>query len=446
MADAHPLRAALSVRGFRQLLTVRACSQFGDGIFQAALAGSVLFNPERQAGAFAVAVGTAVLLLPYSLLGPYVGVLLDRWSRRSVLVASSVARAVLVIPAALLTGVAEQGGLFLVAALVVIGLKRFFLSAVSAATPHVVDDDRLVTANAVSATLGSIAFSAGLGCALVLVQTVVSAGYHGYAIVAALAPVGYVVGAVVGHRAFGAHQLGPDARARPSTGVWASIVVVGRGMVRGFGHLAARRAAAYALAAQTAFRVLFGVLTLALLLLYRNYFTGDGDVDGSLTALTGVFVTGAVGVFAGAALTPWCTRRIGRWQWVSVVLVAAAVVLVGFGLPFLAPLLLVVVFVLNVAAQSIKIVVDTLIQKECADEYRGRVFSVGDTTFNLAYVAGVFLAALTLPADGRSPVALAAVALGLAALAGGYAYASHRQARGRDTEGDPGKAAASATA
>src|ERR1043165_403932 len=170
MADAHPLRAALSVRGFRHLLTVRACSQFGDGIFQAALAGSVLFNPERQAGAFAVAAGTAVLLLPYSLLGPYVGVLLDRWRRRSVLVAASVARAVLVIPAALLTGVAAQGGLFLVAALVVIGLKRFFLSAVSAATPHVVDDHRLVTANAVSATLGSIAFSAGLGCALVLVQ------------------------------------------------------------------------------------------------------------------------------------------------------------------------------------------------------------------------------------------------------------------------------------
>ncbi|WP_327001870.1 MFS transporter [Dactylosporangium sp. NBC_01737] len=441
MADAHPLRLALSVRGFRRLLSVRACSQFGDGIFQAALAGSVVFNPERQASALAVAVATAVVLLPYSLLGPYVGVLLDRWSRRSVIVASAVVRAVLVIPAALLTGVADQGVGFLAVALTVIGLKRFSLAAMSAATPHVVDERRLVTANAVSGTTGSIAFSAGLGCALVLVQTVVSAGYQGYGIVAALALVWYVVAAVVGYRAFEPHQLGPDVRTRPRGGLGAAVVEVGRGMLSGFGHLAARRAAASALAAQTAFRVLFGILTLALVLLFRNYFTGDGDVEGSLTALTGVFVTGAVGVFVGAALTPWFTRRIGSRQWITAVLTVAAVALLGLGLPFIAPLLLAVVFVLNVAAQSVKIVVDTLIQQEYADEYRGRIFSVNDTTFNLAYVAGMFLAAVTLPETGHSPMMLVAVALSLAAVAAGYGYVT-----GRCPAEDPGENAATATA
>ena len=39
-------------------------------MFQAALGGAVLFNPERQADPLAVAAGLAVLLLPYSLIGP----------------------------------------------------------------------------------------------------------------------------------------------------------------------------------------------------------------------------------------------------------------------------------------------------------------------------------------------------------------------------------------
>ena len=52
---------------FRRLLAVRLAGQFGDGVFQASLAGAVLFNPERQASAADLAAGFAVLLLPYSL-------------------------------------------------------------------------------------------------------------------------------------------------------------------------------------------------------------------------------------------------------------------------------------------------------------------------------------------------------------------------------------------
>src|SRR5687768_7901803 len=101
--DTHNLRAVLAVRGLRRLLAVRLVSQFADGMFQAALAGSVLFNPDREAGALAIASGSAVLLLPYSVIGPYVGVFLDRWSRRQVLVWTNLLRAALVVPTALLT-------------------------------------------------------------------------------------------------------------------------------------------------------------------------------------------------------------------------------------------------------------------------------------------------------------------------------------------------------
>ena len=46
------------------------------------LAGAVLFDPEHQARAADIAAGFAVLLLPYSFVGPFAGVLLDRWWRQ----------------------------------------------------------------------------------------------------------------------------------------------------------------------------------------------------------------------------------------------------------------------------------------------------------------------------------------------------------------------------
>src|SRR5438874_1748964 len=102
------LRATLSSRDFRRLLGVRLSSQLVDGLFQAGLAGSLLFNPQKAASASAVAAGFAVLLLPYSFVGPYVGVFLDRWSRRTVIYWANLTRACLVLPTALLIWYGQQ--------------------------------------------------------------------------------------------------------------------------------------------------------------------------------------------------------------------------------------------------------------------------------------------------------------------------------------------------
>jgi hypothetical protein len=63
------VRSLLDRSEFRRLLAARLSAQFGDGVLQAALAGTVLFNPQRAADPVAVAAGFAVLLLPYSLVG-----------------------------------------------------------------------------------------------------------------------------------------------------------------------------------------------------------------------------------------------------------------------------------------------------------------------------------------------------------------------------------------
>jgi MFS family permease len=404
-------------------------SQGADGLFQAGLAGSVLFNPDRNASPLAIASGFALLLLPYSVIGPYVGVFLDRWSRRTVVFLTNVLRAGLVVPGALMIYFGSEGPLFALVAFAIIGLNRFFLSGLSAATPHVVADRRLVTANAISGTLGSIAFSAGLGVAAVLVNTALPATFHGYAVVAGLAPLGYLASGILAQVSYRRDELGPDAVERPHESILTGIVTVSRGMVDGIRHLARQKGAVYLVLAQAGHRGCYGVLTLATLLLYRNYFTAGSHLQDSTRGLAMVFASASLGVLLAAFVTPPVARRIGGWRWVAYLLGSAGVVLLAFALPFKASLLLVAVFYLNLTSQSIKIVVDTALQHECADEYRGRVFSVNDTSFNLALVAGLFAGALTLPDNGRSIPAIGLIALGYAALAAWYAIVGGAWAR-----------------
>jgi predicted MFS family arabinose efflux permease len=108
---------------------------------------------------------------------------------------------------------------------------------------------------------------------------------------------------------------------------------------------------------------------------------------------------------------------------------ALAVVVPGLGLPYRQTLLVVAVATVGMVTQGTKIVVDTALQVECADDFRGRVFSVNDTAFNLCFVGGLFLGALVLPADGHSPGVLVAIAAVYAAVAVWYAVVGGRHAR-----------------
>src|ERR1700737_4125419 len=85
-------RSVRSLPDFWRLLELRTASQFADGLFQAGLAGALLFNPERATRPLAIAGAFAVLFLPYSLLGPFAGALMGRWDRRLGLIAANVGR------------------------------------------------------------------------------------------------------------------------------------------------------------------------------------------------------------------------------------------------------------------------------------------------------------------------------------------------------------------
>jgi hypothetical protein len=400
-----------------------------DGLFQAALAGSLLFNPERGANAIAIATGFTILLVPYSAIGPYVGVFLDRWSRRRVVSTANLIRAVLVIPAALLIWHGVESLACAILALIIIGINRFFLTGLVASVPHVVASEMLVTANAVFGTLGVAIYSVGVGGAALVVNTVLHKSFHGYAALAAMTALGYAGTALLTRAGFGAWELGPDETERDTGSVLAAIVAVGREMVAGARHLAGRRGAAYVLVVQGGGRFLFGVLTMLTLLLYRRYFTTGEDYSRSLSGLALIFIAGGVGALVGAFVTPPVTRLIGGWRWITILVAASGILLLPLGLPFRAGLLVAATFVIGGAAQAVKIVVDTTLQRDCLDDFRGRVFSIMDATYSLSFVAGLFVAAVGLPANGHSALAIGLVCAGYLALAAWYDWATRRLLR-----------------
>ncbi|MFI0717963.1 MFS transporter [Streptomyces sp. NPDC021224] len=412
------LRVLLRQPDFRRLLGVRLLSQLSDGVFQIALAAYVVFSPEKQATPGAVASAMAVLLLPYSLLGPFTGVLLDRWRRRQVLLYCNLLRAVLSCGTAGLILLHVPDWLFYLSALSVTAVNRFVLAGLSAALPRVVDRDALVTANALSPTAGTLAATVGGGAAFV-VHLFAAEGDAANATTVLLGALLYLCAGLAA-LTLGRDLLGPDPeRVRPR--VLSALAGTAQGLREGMGHLRRRPPAARAMAAMTAMRFCFGALTVTLLMLCRYSWSDASDADAGLGLLGLAVGLSAAGFFAAALITPWATGRFGTSGWIVGCCAASAVLLPPLALSFtLAPMMLAAV-VFGLTTQGAKIATDTVVQAQVDDAYRGRVFSVYDVVFNVAFVGAAAVAALVLPADGRSPVLIVALALIYAATALGMA-------------------------
>ncbi|GGV40513.1 MFS transporter [Streptomyces spectabilis] len=410
MAVVGDLRVLLRLRDFRRLLAVRLLSQGADGVYQVALATYVVFAPEKEASPAAIASAMAVLLLPYSLVGPFAGVLLDRWRRRQVLVYGNVLRAALAsLTAVLMLGDAPDW-LFYASALCVTAVNRFVLAGLSAALPRVVDADRLVMANSLSPTAGTLAATAGGGLAF-LVRIVAA---DSDAAVVLLGAALYLCSALASLR-MPRELLGPEKElVQPRLAV--ALAGTARGLLAGVRHLAERRAAAHALVSMTLMRFCFGALTVMVLMLCRYAWSSSEDDGLALLGIAVVF-SGA-GFFAAAVMTPWAVGRFGARGWMIVCAATAAVLGPALLLPFAPGSILAAAFVIGLTTQGAKIATDTVVQSAADDGFRGRIFSLYDVLFNVAFVGAAGVAALMLPPDGKSVLLVASVALVYAAIAG----------------------------
>ncbi len=382
-----------------RILTVRWSGQLTDGLFQSALASFVLFSPERAPDAVSAALAFAVVLLPYSLIGPYIGTFLDRFSRQRIIRNCNYIRAINLLIIAYLVNIGATGIILTIFVLLAFGVNRLILAGLSAGLPLLVKKEELIAANALAVTGGTIwvVIGGGIGIAA---KNLVSQNYgadFADAIVILLASFGFTVAALSCFR-LEKMEIGPLPHEQPYESHGFKEILEGLKILklhpdtlRGITAVAMQRSGITA-------------LTLMALLLERNTFNDPLDPDAGLAGFGMALAIAGIGIGLGAIISPYGVLKFGRHRWMRLLMFGCIPPLLIYAYQVNEFTMIGSAFLVGLCGQGIKVTNDALVQSKIKDEYRGRVFAFYDITVNAGIVTGAIGAALLLPDNGVTSI------------------------------------------
>lgn len=350
-------------------------AQAADGLVGVSLAKHIVFGGQagfslEEAHTPEEVLRIALLtILPYAVLSPFVGVLIDRWDRRRLLLLANGVRAV-VLAVVVAVGFDRIGDPALFGSfLLVLASTRLLLAVKGASLPVVLGEEELLHGNSISQA-GSALFQLG-GAGVGLVATgfvgtplLVLAGAAVYLLATALA------GAV--------RRLGYAEKAVPLRREIRRIV---RDLGEGVREIGRRPIAALSLTSFLGLRSLVSLVVLAVALASRAYLAEEGSLAGAIPAAAGALGAG-VGFFAAHSLKD----RVPPVRILVVALGLAGLGVLAFGGIISMPGLSAVAFMVGLGFFLGKIAVDTLIQESLADAFRGRGFGLQDLAYNLSWI------------------------------------------------------------
>lgn len=389
----------------RKLLAVRWSGQFTDGIFQSALASFILFSPERQASAMAAALGFAVVLTPYSVVGPLVGTILDRISRQRAIFIANVIRSIDLILIAILIFSGSTGVLLTFLILFAFGVNRLLLAGLSAGLPLMIDRPNLIKANALAVTGGSLSvvIGGGIGIAIRRMIDSLNSANHSDGILLLIAVLGYLLATFFTSR-IERGELGPLPHENRQPNGFAELAAAFR-FLRGH-HDALRGIIATSLQ-----RGGLTALTIVGLLLERNTFNNPSDTEAGLAGVSRAIAFAGVGLVIGALIAPIGVERFGRHKWIRLMAAFSAITPILLGLIQSEWMLFTAAFFVALSGQSMKVTNDALIQSKITDDFRGRTFALNDMSVNFAIVGCALLAASVIPDSGLTLLVPAAISV-----------------------------------
>lgn len=376
-----PLGRTLRIRDLRLLLLAGLVSQTGDWI----LATGIAFQVYALTGsALASAIALLVTQAPQVLVGSIAGVVADRVDRRRLMIAINLALAVVLIPLLLVRGAGDIAIVYVVVA-VTSCLSPFFAAAEVALLPELVDEEHLVTANALNGQARNVARLVGAAVGGVVVAT-------GGVLWLALADIATFVVAAgllwrIRHRA-----IRPEGAAgRPLRDWIEGLAVIPRSRV---------------LIVLLVFFALSGVGEATMGALFAPFVA---DVLGGTGEAFGAIVSAqAVGGIVGGAVVAAFAHRIPPRT-----LFGVGALLFGLGdaVLFLYPLVAptpwpaaVIIALVGLPGAALSAGMLTLLQTSADDRMRARVFGALITVQNAAMLASTLLAGVLADALGIVPV------------------------------------------
>jgi MFS family permease len=358
-------RDVLAVPGARALIGASAASQIGNWLYNAALLGYV-YSATHSAGW--VGAATICRLLPYVLIGPFGGVIADRYPRRTVLLAGDVLR--MLVMAALAATVASAGPVALVIAFTALASAAACAErpAAMALLPRLVGEARLGPANALLHTVQDLGILVGPAIGAILLG--VAPAWVAFAATGAAFAVSAVLisamrpdPAPAGGRASGVGQLAGGLRTVRTTSFapWLIVIVA---MVE------------FTYGAQTVQLVVYATHSLGL---------GSGGY--------GVLLTAAG---AGGLVSALVNGRLSTSRRVSLIVIVASLLACATQLAYagvqVLTIALAVTVIGNAALVSCEVVGETALARIVPREALGRVIGIFDAVSVAAMVAGAVLA------------------------------------------------------
>ncbi|MFS8477462.1 MAG: MFS transporter [Micromonosporaceae bacterium] len=416
-------RGAAGEVGMMRLLDLHAASCAGDTLVAIGLAGTIFFSAPLGEARGKVALYLLVTMVPFALLAPVVGPLLDnfRHGRRYALAATMLGRAFL---AWLISDYIHGFGLY-PAAFGVLVLSRSYGVARSAAVP------RLLPARLGLSEAGARASVYGTLAGAAVAPLGAAAFTFGPQWPLRVASVIFLVGMVV------ALRLPPRADSdRPQT--MPRILRLLRRPTNGEKALSGRLVLA-AVAGSAGLRALYGFL-----LLFLAFAIKAGDLDPQFLTLrlrpeVAVGLVGAAlgtGTFLATAVGTALRIRRPLAVQAAVLLVTAALTVLA-ALRFTLPMVAVMCLVAAIASGLAKLSVDASIQERVPEHIRASAFANAETLLMLAWVAGGAIG--LIPFNGRVGVGVAAAVMVLAAARAVLVAARLRKERLNGKEGLSGK-------
>ncbi len=372
-------KEALASRDFRLLTSARIASAVSDGIFQAFLIDRLVFLSPEKGTAIGVAKAYAVLVIPFSLLGPFTGVIIDRWSRRRILVFTPLIRAAATLGILVLTS--GQASLLLYAlSLVVVSLNRFYISTTGAVLPALVPDEDLLMANSVTQATGTVLTFAGL---VVGTQVADQVGDRGLLVAPlVLWPISAIIASWIGK------VLRPAGSFRP---LHTELRRVSADLARGARRLVSTPAALGSITSIGLDQFLIGVVTVLSVVVFKEEFNQGVASYGRIVG------AGGVGVIVGTATVGLFEQRLEKPRIMAVAFAVAGIVGLAVAPRIIGPTVILMSFTLGLSYPWRKVPADTIVQDSIPDRFRGRVFALYDLAFSLPRVAAAALAIVLIP-------------------------------------------------
>ncbi|MGE5618398.1 MAG: MFS transporter [Sphingomonadaceae bacterium] len=382
----YGLLTPLRERDFARLWLGQMASNVGDWVNYVALTALVW---DLTGSAWMVAVLRACHAVPLLLLGPFSGVFVDRWNRKTTLVIVDLLRAGLV----LLLPFVQDIGTILAVTLAFNVASTFFAPAKNALIPNIVSRDRLLAANSLSSTTQNMAMVIGpaLGGAILAYGGTAAAFYFDSATFV------FSAIAIAAMAASGALRQGSGEERDTRQELL-------EGLRFATSHLGVRTA----LLLEVGLMAGWGSINVLAIVIAEKVLSGGATEYGLLLTAVGF------GSVVGALLTGGAGSRLGLVRFFPLGFVIVGTAIAGLAGSRVLVAAAAGYFFAGVGRMAIEVAATTMYQRAVPDGLRGRIFSLRHMVTHLAVLVANQAAGLFTDAASVGPILAVAAVVQLA--------------------------------